>query len=173
MDKSIFEKYINAISDDLFKKVIPFWENHGYDRINGGIKTCLDREGSHTQRKRAFGCRAAADGCLRICANSTATGMSGLRSQKALSISLKSLHRPSDGRMYFVVGDDGTPFRKRRYVFSEYFYILANAEYYTVTGDEETLKDARKYYNLVKSIYDDPSTDPFKITPKFLVQHRR
>jgi N-acylglucosamine 2-epimerase len=45
---------------------------------------------------------------------------------------------------------------------------MASAEYYAVTGDEKCLKEAKNYYKLVKTIYDDPSSDPFKITPKFL-----
>ena len=33
-------------------------------------------------------------------------------------------------------------------------------------GDETALKRARKYYDFVCAMYDDPATDPYKITPK-------
>ena len=35
--------------------------------------------------------------------------------------------------MYFTVTRDGKPLRKRRYFFSEIFYIIVNAEYYMAT----------------------------------------
>ena len=33
-----------------------------------------------------------------------------------------------DGRMYFTVTREGKPLRKKRYYFSETFFIIANAE---------------------------------------------
>ena len=38
--------------------------------------------------------------------------------------------------MYFTVTKDGRRLRKRRYWFSETFYIIANAEYAKATGLE-------------------------------------
>lgn len=71
-----------------------------------------------------------------------------------------------DGRMYFTVTEDGRPLRKRRYYFSETFYIIANAEYYRAMGDTDALARAVRYYDFVTAIYRDPSADPYKITPK-------
>ena len=78
----------------------------------------------------------------------------------------------TDGRMYFTVTRDGRPLRKRRYWFSETFYIMANAEYYLATGDQACLDTARKYFDFVFRMYTDPSTDPFKITPKSYAETR-
>ena len=64
--------------------------------------------------------------------------------------------------MFFVVTRDGKPLRKRRYYFSETFYIMANIEYYGATKDNQCLLDARKVFDLVYSIYKDPNNDPFK-----------
>lgn len=169
MDKTIFEKYKKIISDDFFNLVLPFWENHGYDRTNGGIKTCLDREGKAYSKEKSVWMQGRGGWMFAHLCRSYGNREEWLSIAKSSLDFIKDHCKdPNDGRLYFVVGDDGTPFRKRRYVFSEYFYILASAEYYAVTGDEESLNEARKYYNLVKNIYDDPSTDPFKITPKFL-----
>lgn len=41
----------------------------------------------------------------------------------------------ADGRMYFEVMEDGTPLRKRRYVFSEGFAAIAMSEYAIASGD--------------------------------------
>jgi N-acylglucosamine 2-epimerase len=74
--------------------------------------------------------------------------------------------------MYFTVTRDGQPLRKRRYWFSETFYIIANAEYYMATKDKNYLERAVKYFNFVYKMYKDPSADPFKITPKSYAQTR-
>ena len=43
----------------------------------------------------------------------------------------------TDGRMLFHVTRDGKPIRKRRYFFSETFYVIAAAAYAKASGDEE------------------------------------
>jgi N-acylglucosamine 2-epimerase len=68
--------------------------------------------------------------------------------------------------MFFTVTNDGKPLRKRRYWFSETFYIIANAEYYIATKDINFLITAKKYFDFVYGMYIDPKTDPYKITPK-------
>ena len=78
----------------------------------------------------------------------------------------------ADGRMYFTVTREGKPLRKRRYWFSETFYIIANAEYYMATGDSEYLKTAKKYFDFVYGMYCNPDSDPFKITPKSYAETR-
>jgi N-acylglucosamine 2-epimerase len=77
--------------------------------------------------------------------------------QSAIDFAKKHCIDPADGRMYFLVGSDGTPVRKRRYVFSEYFYCMANAEYYGLTGETGYLEEARNYHALVAAIWEDPS----------------
>lgn len=42
----------------------------------------------------------------------------------------------TDGRMFFHMTRDGRPIRKRRYYFSETFYVIAAAAYAKATGDE-------------------------------------
>ena len=169
MDDSMIKYYKKIMSDELFGSVLPFWINNGQDARYGGIKTCLDRKGKVYSKEKGVWMQGR---CGWMFANlCRAFG----ENDQWLSISKSCINfirnyciDPEDGRLYFIVGDDGTPFRKRRYIFSEYFYIMASAEYYAITGDEECLKEARKYYNLVKNINEDPSSDPFKITPKFL-----
>ncbi|MFO7637144.1 MAG: AGE family epimerase/isomerase, partial [Clostridia bacterium] len=72
-----------------------------------------------------------------------------------------------DGRMFFQLTTDGKPLRKRRYMFSETFAVIAFAEYAKATGDKGALEKARKVYDLVVSIYRDPGNDPYRIPPKF------
>jgi N-acylglucosamine 2-epimerase len=48
-----------------------------------------------------------------------------------------------DGQMFFHVTRDGKPIRKRRYFFSETFYVIAAAAYSKASGDEEAGQKAR------------------------------
>jgi len=68
--------------------------------------------------------------------------------------------------MFFTVTKDGKPLRKRRYFFSESFLVVGFAEYYALRMNKEDLILAEKYFDLMFSIYKDPTSDPFKITPK-------
>lgn len=43
------EKYLTEWREhyrhDLLDDILPFWLNHGLDKVNGGVYTCVDREG--------------------------------------------------------------------------------------------------------------------------------
>lgn len=66
--------------------------------------------------------------------------------------------------MYFEVKRDGTPLRKRRYVFSESFAIIAWAEYAKATGDKSY---AEKALNLFFKVQQWLAT-PGMLEPKYL-----
>ena len=46
----------------------------------------------------------------------------------------------TDGRMYFTLTKEGLPLRKRRYFFTESFYVLSMAEYSIMANDKDALK---------------------------------
>jgi N-acylglucosamine 2-epimerase len=48
----------------------------------------------------------------------------------------------SDGRMFYAVTRDGRPLRKRRYLFTETFGVIALAEFARAAGDEQALQHA-------------------------------
>lgn len=52
----------------------------------------------------------------------------------------------TDGQMFFHVTRDGQPIRKRRYFFSETFYVIAAAAYAKASGDEGAAKKAREVF---------------------------
>ena len=45
--------------EELIKDILPFWLDNAIDTENGGIFTCLDERVIFTERKKAFGFRAA------------------------------------------------------------------------------------------------------------------
>ena len=73
------------------ESVADFWLNNGMDKVNGGVYTCLDKDGKVFSQIRAFGCRAVADGFLLICAMFTELKTSGLKRAKAALISSRNI----------------------------------------------------------------------------------
>ena len=61
----------------------------------------------------------------------------------------KALFLKKDGRMFFTVTRDGKPLRKRRYMFSESFYVVSMAEYGHAFGDHDALNKAEKCFEMM------------------------
>lgn len=168
MEKSMLNKYLDLYKADLFDAVIPFWYNFGLDLKYGGIDSCLTRDGKVYSAEKSVWMQGRAGWMFSyICREIQDDPRLREMAKSAITFAKAKCIDPKDGRMYFLVGTDGIPIRKRRYNASEKNYIKANAEYYGLTGDREYLVEARKYYDFVIEITRDPSKDPFKITPKF------
>ena len=155
---------------ELFDYVLPFWADRSPDLENGGIYCCLDSDGKVYSTDKSVWAQGRMAWVFSALANRYP--QHGDRA-KWLSIAKSCIDflnahciDQSDRRMYFTVTDDGLPLRKRRYYFSETFYIIGCAEYALAAGDAQALEKAREYYEFVWSMYRDPASDPYKITPK-------
>lgn len=161
--------YARLFYEDFFGKVLPFWLKNGADPVYGGINTCLTRDGKVYSAEKSVWMQGRGGWMFaQICKNFGGSEECRALAGSALNFAKKHCIDPADGRLYFLVSSDGTPVRKRRYVFSEYFYIMANAEYYGLTRERKYLDEARRYHDMVMRIHYDPDSDPFRITPKFL-----
>jgi len=162
----------NKFKDELLNSCVPFWLNHGVDTEFGGVLNCLDREGKVYSTDKSVWMQGRAGWMFSYVYNNVEKNPKYLEFAKSCIDFATKYCIDSDGRMYFTVTRDGKPLRKRRYWFSETFYIIANAEYYMATGDKSYLETAKKYYDFVYGMYKDPSQDPFKITPKSYAETR-
>ena len=45
-NKSYWSDFAAKCREELLGNVMPFWMKYGWDRKNGGVYTCLDRDGS-------------------------------------------------------------------------------------------------------------------------------
>ncbi|MBR2044107.1 MAG: AGE family epimerase/isomerase [Clostridia bacterium] len=162
----------NKFKSELLDFCVPFWLKHSIDEINGGIYNCLDREGRIYSEDKSVWMQGRAGWMFAYIYNHIEKKDIYLTISKSC-IDFAAKHCiDSDGRMFFTVTKDGLPLRKRRYWFSETFYIMANAEFYMATKDAEYLKTAKKYFDFVYGMYIDPKTDPYKITPKSCAETR-
>ena len=166
--KEIQEKF----RSELLESCAPFWIKYGMDKEYGGLITCLDRKGQIYSDDKSVWMQGRCGWMFSYIYNNIEKNEEYLRVAKNCIDFATKYCIDTDGRMFFTVTRDGKPLRKRRYWFSETFYIMANAEYYMATRDKECLETAKKYFDFVYGIYKDPGKDPYKITPKSISETR-
>lgn len=161
------KKLRNFYKEHLLDNVVPFWMNSDLlDKENGGYISSVDRFGKSYNDDKSVWFQGR---CLWTF--STLCERYGVREEwkKAAEIGKEFLEKycfDSDGRMYFTVTKEGKPLRKRRYMFSESFFVVGMAQYGKTFGDNDALKKAEDCFELMMQMYKDPLSDPFKITPK-------
>ena len=135
--------------EDLTHNIMPFWLKNGLDKEHGGIYTCVARNGQliDTTKSVWFQGRFAF-----IC------------SYAYNNIEKNPEWLDTDGRMYFEVAADGTPLRKRRYVFSESFAAIAMSEYALATGNKEYAQKALDLFKRMRHFLNTPGI----LEPKYL-----
>lgn len=171
--KKIFQELHEKYKSELFEYVLPFWESNCVDVVNGGIYNCLDCNGNIYSTDKSVWAQGRAAWFFSNLCNIYGTNKEWLDIAKnCLDFLTDNCIDKNDDRMYFTVTCDGVPLRKRRYFFSEVFYLLGCAEYSLASGDKKYLEIARKYYDFVWNIYLNPENDPFKIHPKTFSQTR-
>ena len=161
-------KYLTAWSqryrDDLVNDIMPFWLKNGLDRVNGGVYTCVDRDGSLIDSTKSVWFQGRFAFVCSFAYNTIAHNPEWLAAAKSTIDFIEAHCFDTDGRMYFEVMADGTPLRKRRYVFSESFAAIAMAEYAKASGD---MTYAQKALDLFKDIRKFVAT-PGYMEPKYL-----
>lgn len=157
----------------LLNDVVPFWLGSDLlDQRYGGYITSVDRHGRSYNDDKSVWFQGR---CLWTF--SALTSHYGERTEwrEAAELGRDFLDRycvDTDGRMFFTVTRDGRPLRKRRYIFSESFYVAGMAEYANAFGDAGALAAAERCFDRMLDIYRDPASDPFKITPKVYAETR-
>jgi N-acylglucosamine 2-epimerase len=143
---------------------MPFWLKYGLDRVNGGVYTCIDRDGTLMDSTKSvwfqgrFGYTAAA------AYNNIEKNQEWLAASKSCIDFIEAHCFDTDGRMYFEVMADGTPLRKRRYVFSECFAAIAMSEYSIASGDKTYAEKALKLFKDIRRFLATPGM----LEPKYL-----
>lgn len=161
--KEVYKKF----KDELLNSCASFWLKNGMDKEYGGLINCLDRTGRVYSDDKSVWMQGRAGWTFSYIYNHIEQKQEYLDIAKScINFATKYCIDQTDGRMYFTVTREGKPLRKRRYWFSETFYIIANAEYYMATKQTQYLEQAKKYFKFVYGMYKDPTSDPYKITPK-------
>ena len=162
--KKYLTEWRDSYRNDLVNNIMPFWLRYGLDRVNGGIYTCLDRDGSLIDGTKSVWFQGRFAFVCSFAYNHVDKNPEWLAAAKSTIDFIERYCFDTDGRMYFEVTADGKPLRKRRYVFSETFAAIAMAEYSKASGDKSY---AEKALLLFKNIRHFIST-PGYMEPKYL-----
>lgn len=157
--KEYFESWANSYKEDLTKNIMPFWMEHGLDKKNGGVYTCVDRDGSLMDTTKSVWFQGRFAFVCAYAYNNVERNQQWLDAAKSTLDFIEKYCFDNNGHMFFSITDDGRPLRKRRYVFSETFAAIAMSEYAIATGD-------MTYAHKAMKIFED--TQRFLATPGFL-----
>lgn len=150
---------------DALNDILPFWLRHGRDSVNGGVYTCLDRRGNLMDTTKSVWFQGRCAFTYAFAYNNLKADPEYLDFAKScIDFIEKHCFDPEDGRMYFEVTAEGRPLRKRRYIFSESFAVIAFAEYAIATGSRDY---ALKALALFKRMVEWLET-PGALEPKYL-----
>ncbi|MBE7041397.1 MAG: N-acylglucosamine 2-epimerase [Ruminococcaceae bacterium] len=149
---------------DLTENILAFWLKSSIDTKNGGIYTCVDKEGKvyGTDKSVWFQGRALWSFCKAY--NTIEKKPEYLEAAKTIYSFLPKC-TDTDGRMFFTVTEDGRELQKRRYYFSETFAAIGCAEYYKATGDKSVLETAERYFDVAYECYTGVRKNTPKINP--------
>ena len=149
----------------LSEKIIKFWIDNALDYENGGIFTCLDKDGKIYGREKSVWFQGRALWVFSKIYNAVEKRPEYLKAAECIYGFLPKC-TDVDGRMFFTVTEDGKGLQKRRYYFSETFAAIGCAEFYLATGREEARILAEKYFDVAYSIYKNPSLTTPKLNPE-------
>ena len=162
--KDYIHSWAESYKEDLVNNIMPFWMKNGMDKKNGGLYTCLDRDGSLIDTTKSVWFQGRFGFITSFAYNNIEKNEEWLKASKSCIDFIESYCFDENGHMYFEVKDDGTPLRIRRYVFSECFAAIAMAEYSLASGDSQY---SVKALELFKRILIFIST-PGYLAPKYL-----
>ncbi len=136
--RTLGEKYRTALLDDT----LPFWFPRSLDLEHGGYFTCLDRDGTLLQSDKAVWFQGRTAWLLSTLYRTVEPRAAWLEWARSGINFIEDHCFDTDGRMFFSVTRDGRPLRKRRYLFSECFTIMAFASYGLAAGQREFIDKA-------------------------------
>ena len=157
--KEYITSWAESYKKDLTENIMPFWMKHGWDRENGGVYTCVNRDGSLMDTTKSVWFQGRFAFVCAFAYNNVEKNQEWLDAAKSTLDFIEKHCFDEHGHMYFSVTAEGRPLRKRRYVFSETFAAIAMSEYALATGEKHWAERAVEVFK---------DTQRFLATPGFL-----
>lgn len=164
MDSNYLQAWADSYRKDLVENIMPFWLKHGLDKVHGGVYTCVDRDGSLMDTTKSVWFQGRFGFIAAFAYNNVEKNPEWLAASKSCIDFIEKYCFDQDGRMYFEVKEDGTPLRKRRYVFSEGFAAIAMSEYALASGDRGYAEKALALFKRIQRFIATPGV----LEPKYL-----
>lgn len=160
--KEYIKSWAESYKKDLTENIMPFWMEYGLDRENGGVYTCVDRDGSLMDTTKSVWFQGRFAFICSFAYNNVEKNQEWLDAAKSTLEFIEKHCFDEQGHMYFSVTAEGKPLRKRRYVFSETFAAIAMSEYALATGDQHWAKRAIQVFEDIQRFLATPGFLPAK-----------
>ncbi len=152
----------------LEKDVIPFWLQNSLDEKNGGYYNYLDRDGEVLSRDKSVWLQNREMWFFSKIYNEI-EHREDWKDAAALGYNFIGKHcLDNDGRMFFLVDEQGRKLRKRRYWLTDTFAVLGFSQYSVASGDYKALRAARRSFDKIIDLYEKPEG----LEPKFFIENR-
>ena len=149
--------------NQLLNDTVPFWFPRSFDKEYGGYLLMRDANGDLIDDDKAVWIQGRSTWLLATLYNTFEKKDEWLEGAKLGYDFLNKHCFDDDGQMFFHVTRNGEPIRKRRYYFSETFYVIAAAAYAKASGDKDAAKNAKRVFeNCI-----DYLTGKKKLAPKY------
>lgn len=160
------EEFIRVYRDGLLRDTLPFWIPRSVDRECGGFFNALDRDGSVLHGDKSVWIQGRFSWMLATLYSMVEQKQEWLDLARHGVDFLQKHCFDADGRMFFWVTRDGKPLRKRRYVFSEVFAVMAFAAYGKAAGDSSWTQRAFELFKKILFYLKTPGLLEPKILPE-------
>lgn len=172
MNRKRIQNLSRYFHKELVTNTLPFWIDHATDRQFGGFTTFLDRQGDILCPDKPMWVMGRITWVLARLYNALEKRDEWLELARHGVEFIRRHGFDSDGRMFYLVTRDGRPLRKRRYLFTETFAVIALAEYARAAGDQDCLELAKKTMSLVRELYARAPEEPGALEPKVIPSTR-
>ena len=161
--KEYIQQWASTYKKELTENIMPFWMKYGWDKVNGGVYTCVNRDGSLMDSTKSAWFQGRFAFVCSFAYNNVEHNAEWLEAAKNTLDFIEKYCFDKDGHMYFSVTATGKPLRKRRYVFSETFAAIAMSEYAIASGDMTYAEKALKLFEDTQRFLNTPGF----LAPKF------
>lgn len=160
--KKYLENWALSYKKDLIENILPFWLKYGLDKKHGGVYTCLDREGNLMDTTKSVWFQGRFGFVTATAYSEIEQNPAYLEASKSCIDFIEKYCFDADGHMYFEITEDGRGIRKRRYVFSESFAVIAMAAYAKASGDSSYAEKALELFKRMQKFLSTPNFLPPK-----------
>ena len=101
------KEWSESYKTDLTTNIMPFWLKYGLDKVNGGIYTCVDRDGSLMDTTKSVWFQGRFAFICSYAYNNIEKNEAWLAAAKSTIDFIEAHCFDSDGRMYFEVTAEG------------------------------------------------------------------
>lgn len=166
MDSDRRAALLSVYRDGLLLDTLPFWTENAPDDRHGGFYTALARDGSVADTDKSVWHQGRFGWLYGTLYSGVEPRDEWLRLSRSAVDFLEKFCFDEDGRMFFIVTEDGRPLRKRRYAYSEAFACMAYAAYGRSANSDEHKRKAVDLFHQFRRLVTTEGLLPPKVIPE-------